>query len=146
MAEFTYLELRKARETRFSSRRQLAEVIGVSEDTIERWETGKQLPTPEDVDRIEDAVQMPGLWHAWMCSNCDSYRKRYKGVKLNGLFSAVVSVRHEMTDVLNIQEAAERDAITGAIDDPMLRRQYRKELSELVATASAALARIPTED
>ena len=44
MAEYTEKDLRKAREARNLSRWKLGELIGVSESTVERWETGETLP------------------------------------------------------------------------------------------------------
>ena len=145
MAEFTHLDLRKARETRFSSRWQLAEKIGVSPDTVERWETGKQKPTPEDVDHIEEATGVKGIWHAWMCSNCDSYRKRYQNMRQNNLLASIVSVRHEMGDVMKLLDVVERAAISGDINDPSLCKQFRKDLVEAVAAASDALSKLPND-
>ncbi len=147
MAEFTYSELRRAREARKIPRWQLASQIGVSEDTIERWETGKAVPHPDDVSSIEHALDAEAemLWHRWMLSNCESYRERYKEARACGLLSAVVSVRHEIGDVLAMQDKIERDAIDGTLDDPETRATYRRELEEAQASITQALAQIGKE-
>ena len=56
MAEFTEKDLRKARESKGLPRWKLGEKIGVSESTIERWESGETVPTPEDIDNIGEAL------------------------------------------------------------------------------------------
>jgi transcriptional regulator with XRE-family HTH domain len=140
MVEFTFLDLRKAREARKLTRWQLANMIGVSEDTLERWETGKQTPTPDDVGHIEDALdaRCELLWSRWMYSNCESYRERNPAPVISELLAAVVSVRYELADVQALHDQLARDAIDGKIDDPALRAQANKEIDE----ARAALARL----
>jgi len=140
MAEFTHLDLRKARESRKLTRWQLANLIGVSEDTLERWETGKQQPSPDDVGRIEDALDARAelIWARWMYSNVESYRERNPEPHMSPLLEAVVSVKYELADVQALSGRLERDAIDGHIDDMDLRQQARKEIAE----ARAALARL----
>lgn len=140
MAEYTYLDLRKAREARKLTRWQLSNLIGVSEDTLERWETGKQMPTPDDVGHIEDALgaRCELLWARWMYSNVESYRTRNARPQVSELLAAVVSVKYEMADVQGLQEQLERDAIDGHIDDEDLRAKAMKEIEE----AQTALARL----
>ena len=53
MAEFTHLDLRREREARKMQRWKLADAVGVSEWTVERWEKGEVIPDPDDVGRIE---------------------------------------------------------------------------------------------
>lgn len=140
MAEYTHLDLRKARETRKLTRWQLANLIGVSEDTLERWETGKQMPTPDDVGHIEDALdaRCELLWARWMYSNVESYRTRNARPQVSELLAAVVSVKYELADVQALQDQLERDAIDGHIDDEDLRAKAMKEIDE----AQTALARL----
>lgn len=147
MAEFTHIDLRKLREARKMPRWQLASLVGVSEDTLGRWETGEAQPHPDDVGRIEHALDAEHemVWHRWMLSNCESYRERHQEAKPAGLLGAIVAARHELSDVLNIQDAVERDAVDGAIDDPALRAAYRRELEEANAAITAALAQIPKD-
>jgi len=147
MAEFTHLDLRKARETRKIPRWQLATRLGVSEDTLERWETGKQMPTPDDVGRIEDALGARAelFWARWMYSNCESYRERNPAPVISELLAAVVSVRYELADVQALHDQLARDAIDGKIDDPKLRAQAIKEISEARAALSRLQAQIGKE-
>lgn len=139
MAECTYHDLRKARDARKLPRWEVANAVGVSEDTIERWETGKVQPDPEDVDRFAEAVGASGLWHRWMLSHYDSYRKRYRDAVNYALPVAFANLRHQMNDVLNIYDPVERDALDGRIDDPELRACIEKEVQDIQSAATAFL-------
>ena len=147
MAEFTFQDLRKAREARKIPRWQLANETGVSEDTVERWETGKALPHPNDVSRIEHALHAEGemLWYRWMYSNIDSFRERNPAPVVSELLAAVVSVRYELADVQALHDQLARDAIDGRIDDPKLRAQALKEISEARAALNRLQAQIGKE-
>lgn len=144
MAEFTYLDLQKAWKNHGFTQWQLAAAIGVSEDTVKSWvRTDAQkrvLPHPDDVSRIEHALGAEGemLWARWMYSNVESYRERNPEPKVSALLEAVCSVDVEIEDVRALHSRLIRDAIDGHIDDPELRRQAHKEISE----ARAALARL----
>lgn len=112
----------------------------MSETTIARWEADEALPDPEDVDTLERVYKAPGLWHRWMRSHYDSYRKRYPEVmEDNGLALAVVDVRHQMQDVMALQDKVERDAMDGRIDDQPTKERYRKELQEARASIDRTL-------
>ncbi len=77
MPECTYIDLENARLRLKIPRWKLAGSLGVSESTIARWENGEIRPDPDDVDRFATAVGDPTLWHRWMISTYDSYRRRY---------------------------------------------------------------------
>ena len=142
MAECTHLDLRKAREARDWPRWKLAQEVGVSEDTVERWETGKSMPTPDDVDRIGEAVGDPQLWHRWMLSNVDSYRKRYIDATDLSLPVALQRLSLEIQDVQEMYNAVARDALDGKIDNQQLRKEYQKQLRELTAAVTDALNKL----
>jgi transcriptional regulator with XRE-family HTH domain len=55
-----------------SKRWKLSELLGVSESTLARWESGEIRPDPDDVDRLAAAVGDLTLWHRWMLSTYDS--------------------------------------------------------------------------
>lgn len=142
MAEFGKLELRRAREARKWPRWQLGEAVGVSEDTITRWEDpgDKSLPDPDDVDRIEKALEMRGrIWHPWMLSHYDSYRERYASVQDFGLTAAILRIRHEAEKVMGLQGPAEEDVIDGRFDDPNLKSDYLRDLRRLHASIGQAM-------
>lgn len=142
MAECTNQDLRKARDTAGFPRWKLGEMVGVSESTIERWETGEAKPMPDDVDRIGEAVGDGTLWHRWMLSNYDSYRRRYIGTDDLTLPVSAMRMRHGMGDVSKLQDAFERDAIDGRIDDPTLNARYTRELRAMVASATYLLQQL----
>lgn len=143
MAEFTHLDLRREREARKMQRWKLADAVGVSEWTVERWEKGEVIPDPDDVGRIEEALEVPGLWERWMRSTYDSYRKRHpEKAPEYDLARSMVRVRYELGDVLALHDKAERDALDGAIDDPGLREKYKKELEESVAAMRDVLEKL----
>ena len=142
MAEFTYLDLRKARESRFDARWKFAQVFHSSEDVIERIETGKQKPTSEQVDLWEELTGIPGLWHRWMCSNDEAYRKRYKNMQYTGLANSILGTKHELMDVLALQDEMERDAIDELISNPELGKRYITEASEAASSLTHTIAKV----
>ena len=111
MSEFTNLDLKKAREAQKIPRWKLAAAVNVSESTLERWESGETMPHPDEVDRIADALGEPLIWHRWMLSTYDSYRRRYISSDDYSLPVMAMKLRHEMDDVRALQDALERDAI-----------------------------------
>lgn len=133
MAECTGLDLRKARDAQKMPRWQLGQMIGVSEDTIRRWEIDEIRPEPDDVGAIEQALGLKDLWHRWMLSHYDSYRERYSQAPAYGLTSAVIRTRYELNDVMTLQERVERDAVDGRLDDPALKTEYIQQLKEAQA-------------
>jgi transcriptional regulator with XRE-family HTH domain len=143
LAEFTNQDLKLAREALKMPRWKLATDVNVSESTSERWETGETQPHPDEVDRIAAALGDPTIWHRWMLSNYDSYRKRY----INGnngleLPVALMNVRHELSDVLKLQDHIERDSVDGRIDDQSLKAAYTKEVKEALAALANSLQRL----
>lgn len=146
MAECTHAELRKARESRFKARWMFAQVFNYSVDVIEEIENGKQIPSSEQVDRWEELTETPGLWHRWMCSNDDAYRKRYKDAPVpHSTLAAFTLLKHEMKDVLELRDSVEKSLVSGkqdVIDDPRLLEKYKKELQEMMAAGAATLAEL----
>ena len=142
MAEYTEKDLRKAREAKGLPRWKLGEMVGVSESTIERWESGETVPTPEDIDNIGEALNEPAIWHKWMLSHYDSYRRRYIGCTDLALPVSVMRNRYTMADVAQLQEAVERDVMDGRLDDRQLGDQYAEKIRALIASLSDTLAMI----
>ena len=140
MAEFTHIDLKNARETQKIQRWKLAAAVNVSESTIERWESGETMPQPDDIDRVAEALGDPSIWHRWMLSNYDSYRKRYINAGcVNSLAALMIRFRYETRDVLELQDRAERDAIDGRIDDLQLKADLIKEVKEQIAASNDLL-------
>ena len=140
MPECTNTDLENTRLRQKIPRWKLAGMLGVSESTIARWESGEIRPDPDDVDRFAIAVSDPTLWHRWMLSNYDSYRRRYIDSKeASGLSALMGRYRYETGDVMAIHNIAERDALDGKIDDPQLKQKLIKELQEQIAAGSDLL-------
>ncbi len=142
MSEFTNIDLKKAREAQKLPRWKLAAAMNVSESTIERWESGESLPHPDEVDRLADALGDSPIWHRWMLSNYDSYRRRYIGSEDYSLPVLTMKLRHEMADVLALQDALERDAVDGHVDDRQLLNRAVRELKEMIQAGSEVLQRL----
>lgn len=146
MAECTHKDLRKARESAGYTQWKLANELSVSETTIKRWESGEGQPTPDDVDRIGELANMPDLWHRWMLSNCDSYRKRYMGVENLALPISVFRTGYALKDLMETQEHIERDVSDGKLDDVQAGRLYRQYMQKAMASMNDTMAQLPGEE
>lgn len=147
MAEFTNIDLRKARDDRQIPRWKLAGEIGVSEDTLERWETGKQRPEPDDVWNIEKTLDTTGIWHKWMLSHYDSYRATYSDAPdADGPIGYIVRMKYVMRDVDALMESAERDAMDGKFDDIENCKKMKKVITEAMAAMQKVKERLPECD
>lgn len=143
MPECTHQDLRKAREAAGLTQWQAAGELGASESTIKRWESGETKPTPEDVWRMEKLYNCRGLWHRWMRSNHDSYREHYPEEAPNlALPVAVLNARHQLADVLAMQDLIERDALDGRLDDEAGKRKYVQEIHEAQASLTEVLTQL----
>ena len=139
MPECTNSELKSAREALKLPRWKLAAAVNVSESTLERWETGESQPHPDEVDKLADALNDPALWHRWMLSNYDSYRRRYIASTNLQLPVSVMRVGQQLKDVLKLQDQLERDAIDGSIDDLHLKERYTREVKAAMAALGDSL-------
>lgn len=145
MAEKSHVILRSAREAHGWSRVQLVAELGISEDTLKRWEYGEVKPTPDDVANVERVLRAEAemLWYRWMSAAWDSYKDHHPEVRRKDLLQSVVSTKHELTDVLNLQEKVESAILNGTINQPGVRDRYRKELEEAQASIVETLGQIP---
>ena len=142
MSECTNIDLENARLRQKIPRWKMAGILGVSESTIARWENGEMQPEPDDVDRFAYAVMDQTLWHRWMLSHYDSYRRRYIGADNYSLPIMAMKLRHEMDDVRSLQDALERDSIDGFVDDKQLLEQSVNELKQLIQAGADLLQRL----
>ena len=124
------------------SQDELAEKVFVTRQAVSRWETGETKPTPEDVDRLGEALSDPLMWHKWMLSNCESYRKRYIGCEDLALLGSVVRNRYALNGVTEMQDAIERDVMDGRLDDKALGDRYAQAIRAAIAALGDTLARI----
>lgn len=130
--------LREARDKAEKTQNQAADVCSVSLTTYKAWEAGDRAPTMADVDRLGDFFGDRTLWHRWMLETEPSYAKRYTGAECLMLPISVMRVRYALADVLDYQEAIERDAIDGKLDDQQLSESYGDCLRAAIAKLSDA--------
>ena len=135
MADCAKSLLETARKSRNLSRLQMADALGESVDTIYRWENdsnknAKCVPDPDTVDRIAEILRTPSLWHRWMCAEYESYRKRHVECGQFGLIASVMRVRHDLDDLVKLQDRVELDVIDGKFDDPYLKETFIREARE----------------
>ena len=103
-------------------------------------ERGDWIPEMADVDMMEEQLHDVGLFRRWARAQYPEIVK-YFGAADNrelGLLGAVVNTKHQIDDVLKLQDRVERDAIDGQID-PTLRDSYRRELEEAREAIETAL-------
>lgn len=132
MSECTAKDLRSAREAAGLTIWKAAAALNVGETTLRRWEHGEVVPQSADVSRMEQLYRVPGLWHRWMRSNDDAYREHYPAKTIEMVLpAAVTNIRFRMTDMQEMQEAAERDALDGQMDDGQILNHYREQLQQL---------------
>ncbi|MEO3855889.1 helix-turn-helix transcriptional regulator [Acrocarpospora sp. B8E8] len=58
---FLTRELRRAREAKGMTRLALAKAFYVSESLIKQWETGRRIPTTEDMEKLDELYGMAGV-------------------------------------------------------------------------------------
>lgn len=130
--------LREAREKAEKTQNQAADVCSVGLTTYKAWEYGDRLPSMADVDRLGDFFVDRTLWHRWMLETEPSYAKRYTGAECLILPLSVMRVRHALADLQDYQEAMERDAMDGKLDDQQLSSAYGDRLRAAIAKLSDA--------
>lgn len=141
-ADVTNRELKAAREAAGLYQYQVAHLMGVSEDTVSRWERGDVKPTPEDVSALETLYKAPGLWYGWMRYNHPSFRERYPEDPGNAALAlSMLHTKYELADLQEKQETAIRDALDGNIDDAKAFEAYIKEAKEAHAALGVMLAK-----
>ena len=78
-----------------------------------------------------------------MLSNCDSYRRHYRGVDETTTAGSVLRGRFALEDVMGLQSTIERDVSEdGRIDNPINRDKYEEVLRKAIACMTDTLARI----
>lgn len=116
--------------------------MNVSQDVISDWETGERIPDPDKVDKLEKLYKAPGLWHGWMRYQYKSYRDRYpENPEDSALALSMVNAGYQMSDAIQRQEAAIRDAMDGKIDNKRAFDEYIKEAKEAHAALGLMIAK-----
>lgn len=134
--------LKNARKSAEMTRQQVYQVTGISESVLERWERGETVPDLEGLDKLELLYRSPGLWQECLMLYYSSFRRHFpQMVKLDTL-PALVNNRHQLQDVLDLNEKMERDAMDGRIDDAAAKAQYIKECQEARAALTETITRL----
>lgn len=83
---------------------------------------------------MESVYHAPGLWYAWMHSNDEGFRDHFPAIRTDyQLALALVNIRHQLADVMAMQDAMERDAMDGKIANTARRDEYLRELDDVQA-------------
>lgn len=146
-ADVTHKELQAARKAAELYQHQVAFLLHVSEDVVSDWETGKTLPTPDQVSEMEALYKSPGLWHGWMRYHYKSYRDRYPESPENtALAVSMMDAKYQLSDVPERLEKAIRDVLDGKIDDKAGFADCIKEAKEAHAALGKMLAQAEMEN
>lgn len=147
MADVTHAELQSARKSAGLYQHQVARLLHVSEDVVSDWETGKTLPHPDQVSKMEELYKAPGLWYGWMRYNIKSFRDRYpEDGGSRELALSMLNAQYEVADLVARQEAVIRDALDGKIDDERSFAAYLKEAREAHTALGLMLARAENKE
>lgn len=71
-----------------------------------------------------------------------SFRRHFPQMVTLEMLPALVNTRHQLQDVLAINDAMERDALDGKIDDVAVKAKYIKECQEARAALTEAITRL----
>ena len=136
MAVFTGSDLRLWRESQKITAADLAERISVDATTIYRYESGKLTPNPDVMYEICSALGDVDKWTTWMRTEFPaSYGRVHPETAPYSLPGALMALFAEMRDVHDLEREALRDGATGSIDDPAMRDQLEKEVTEMIQAA-----------
>ena len=145
MADVTHKELQAARKAAGLYQHQVAYMLHVSDDVISDWETGKTLPTPDQVSEMEALYKAPGLWHGWMRYQYKSYRDRYPESPENtALALSMVNTGYLVADMKD-QEKPIRDLLDGKVDDRAGFEAFKAQAKRLHTALGEMLAQAEME-
>ena len=132
--------LKDARKEAGLTQIQVAALLSVSVEQVKRMERGDWIPEMADVDMMEEQLRDVGLFRRWARAQYPEIVKYFGASDRRelGLLGAVVNTKHQIDDVLKLQDRVERDAVDGQID-PTLRNSYRQELEEAREAIETAL-------
>ena len=136
MAVFTGSDLRLWREQQKVTAADLAERISVDATTIYRYESGKLTPNPDVMYEICAALGDVDKWTTWMRTEFPaSYGRVHPETSPYPLPGALMALFAEMADVYDLEREALRDGASGKIDDPAMKKQLEKEVTEMIQAA-----------
>lgn len=142
MSEKAGALLKNARKSAGMTRPQVYQVTAISESVLERWERGETVPDLESLDKLELLYRSPGLWQECLMLYYPSFRRHYPEIVKLDTLPALVNNRHQLQDVLALNDAMERDAMDGKIDDAAAKARYLKECHEARAALTETITRL----
>ena len=142
MSEKAGALIKNARKMAGMTRPQVYQVTAISESVLERWERGETIPDLESLDKLALLYRAPGLWQECLMIYYPSFRRHYPEIVKLDTLPALVNNRHQLQDVLALNDAMERDAMDGKIDDEMVKARYIKECQEARAALTEAITRL----
>lgn len=142
MSEKAGALLKNARKSAGMTRPQVYQVTGISESVLDRWERGETIPDLESLDKLELLYRQTGLWQECLMLYYPSFRRHYPEIVKLDTLPALVNNRHQLQDVLALNDAMERDAMDGKIDDEAAKARYLKECEEARAALTETINRL----
>lgn len=142
MSEKAGALLKNARKSAGMTRPQVYQVTAISESVLDRWERGETIPDLESLDKLELLYRRPGLWQECLMHYYPSFRRHYPEIVKLDTLPALVNNRHQLQDVLALNDAMERDAMDGKIDDAAVKARYLKECHEARAALTEAITKL----
>lgn len=142
MSEKAGALLKNARKMAGMTRPQVYQVTAISESVLDRWERGETVPDLESLDKLELLYRAQGLWQECLMIYYPSFRRHYPEIVKLDTLPALVNNRHQLQDVLALNDAMERDAMDGKIDDEAVKARYIKECQEARAALTEAITRL----
>ena len=131
-----YLEPREALDL---TRAEASELTGISESRIEKIESEKTLPYPEDVLSMASAYKNPSLCNHFCSEDCPIGRKYVSPVKEKSLSEIVLEMLSLLNSLNRKKERLIDITADGSIDDSELKdfAQIQKELEKISASADS---------
>lgn len=135
MAEYTKASLQRLRESANLTRKVAAPLLGVSEDTLRRYEdvNGTQQPTSGDLARMEALYGAPGLWYGYHHTNDDAFRDHLPELPEYNTQGALIAFFVEAQESIQLEKDALKDVADGKIDSPDIRRRLIEEVEDVMA-------------
>ena len=132
----TYLDSREALNL---TREKAAELTGISESRMEKIESGKTVPYPEDILSMAVAYRNPALTNYYCSKECPIGRKYVPETENKSLSEIVLSMLALLQSLNSNKERLIEISADGRIDDTELQDfvRIRKELDQISANTDS---------
>ncbi len=128
-----------SRETLNLTREKASELTGISESRMEKIESGKALPYPEDILSMAVSYRNPSLTNYYCSKECPIGRKYVPEVENKSLSEIVLSMLALLQSLNSSKERLIEITADGKIDESELRDFVRiqKELNQISSNADS---------